>query len=168
MELTLWVMSSLTFNILLAHSCLPCIGREMEHTPGRSAADFRVFNSHLHCWAGRPISLHWSGSKEHIICPLTWRSSPSIPQPLWVVKPGLIFTDFTCNVMMQSVQHWSDKLNAKDELVMQNTICHAQKHAGTLYWATKQHKMKEGKRKLHNKNMERRPTTTHESKAEMK
>ena len=48
-------------------------------------------------WFGdRPMSLHCSGSKEDITCPLSWKSSPSIPQPLCVCFPAFIFTDFTC------------------------------------------------------------------------
>lgn len=44
----------------------------------------------------RPISLHCSGSKEEITCPLSGKSSPSIPHPLCVCFPGFILTDFTC------------------------------------------------------------------------
>lgn len=43
----------------------------------------------------RPTSLHCSGSKEEITCPLSGKSSPSIPHPLWVCFPGFILTDFT-------------------------------------------------------------------------
>lgn len=53
------------------------------------------YNSYLLMVGGRPISLHCSGSKEHVTCPFTAKSSPSIPQPLCASFPGLIFTDFT-------------------------------------------------------------------------
>lgn len=62
-------------------------------------------------WPGkRPISLHCSGSKEEITCSLRGKSSPSMPQPLWVCFPGLIFTDFTCIQMETWVISYQSKL----------------------------------------------------------
>ena len=52
----------------------------------------------------RPSNRPCAGSSEHChsVLPSPRRSSPSTPQPLWVLPTGLIFTCFTCEQLLQN------------------------------------------------------------------